>query len=1004
MSEFRHNAFISYRSASRRAAERLNRDLHALAKRHDSADFDLFLDVADLRPGALDERLRAELEESRCLVVLLDRDTVQSPWVAKEISHWLATVGTPERLFLVRLDDLDLTWEESTGEFTAPLGLPEPLRGLFTEEQKWIDYAPSSFNLEATGLAGLCASLLDVDPAEFLLEEAVYQRRRTRRLVAVLVVIVLLLAASVVGFVVASQAQLEAERSAAEARAQADAAEALLAAADSPTVGIERVLRAASISDSPTVRSAMLAVSQSARRLKRALIYPENETGHPADDVAFTPDGAHLLTWGRGREEKTTYLRLWDLATGRFEHLTAGVSGITAATPAGDGHLAACASEGPVLIELTGGRVTTLDQTWKPDAACSLHRYRDGVVLVSSSAYLIDPKGEVRTIEGVDSAAANPQAPAAAVAGRSGVHLVTATTQRLASDRQAKINRADYAGGFTVQFGPHEWGTLTEVRGSAQIRTRTLPANAVVIAPVLDGSKVTDDFAWLTADGEVRWTRDDRATKLENSQGEPSWTPFASALQPLGYGVFLAVHRNTAALVVPPGGQGPQWTQQVAAERLGSAKRAGAEPVVAACASADAALVHTDLPEGGSVLLRNGQHARRLPALGQFGSNCDVVVTGGALTVVPQTAIREDTVQLRPTLVADKVVVSPVGDQLAVLRAGFPIEVLSTLPTEELPAPWDIGPPRQGLASALGEREVLLDSKQLVLSGGAASAVRISVPDGAKLVAPRPDGTGAVLGFREAPGLEVTDRRRGELSTACATSDVVYRPGKDFQQSTVAAEAQIPFYRKDKRTFVDCRNGSTADIDPDHRILGYEIGRTMGRIVSRIGERTMVTTWTRGDESSLATVEGPAGDGQVTFDPTGTAAVTFTAERRELTVYRREGETWRQQSRLATNLPRIAGAQLVENGTLLLAVATGGGFELFDTATSRVVASQPNLSTGFGLAPVTGFSARSGAERLVVSLHTGNGTTTGAVIRIPIGIAALRRQLCALHKATECGN
>ncbi|MFC3893084.1 hypothetical protein ACFOWZ_16540 [Lentzea rhizosphaerae] len=53
--------------------------------------------------------------------------------------------------------------------------------------------------------------------------------------------------------------------------------------------------------------------------------------------------------------------------------------------------------------------------------------------------------------------------------------------------------------------------------------------------------------------------------------------------------------------------------------------------------------------------------------------------------------------------------------------------------------------------------------------------------------------------------------------------------------------------------------------------------------------------------------------------------------------------------------------------------------------------------------PCQRFSARTGAHRLVVSLHTDEGVTTGAVIRILIGIAVLRRQLCALHSATECG-
>lgn len=463
--DFRYNAFISYRSSARQAAERLKTDLYAIAKRHPGRpDFALFLDSSHLRPGPLSEEIRAELTRSRYLVVLLDRTTVESTWVAEEISHWLATVGSPDRLVLVRLEaELDLTWNRAAGTFTEPDGVPAPLRDLFATEQKWVDYIePSRFGSRA-GLAGLCAKIMDIGAAEYLMEEAAFQRRRAGRISALVVVLALLTTVATISAFVAVDNRREAERNATQALAQADASEALLAATDSPTLAIERALRAAANSDSPTVRSAMLAVSQAARRLERAIVYPEQQTGHPAADARFSADGTTLMAWGQGRSPGTSRLLAWDVETGKVRtDVPVAAASLRDVTRIGEGRFAACGGAGPILIEEATERTIRLDETARAaqDPDCEVHAFADGVLLLSgvrgvdSVAHVVDRAGGVRTIEGADSVAARPESGAAAVTGRSGIAVVTGGDRHdMSTMPGGTVTFADPQGGFVVKDG-----------------------------------------------------------------------------------------------------------------------------------------------------------------------------------------------------------------------------------------------------------------------------------------------------------------------------------------------------------------------------------------------------------------------------------------------------------------------------------------------------------------------------------------------------------------------
>lgn len=1025
---FRYSAFISYPSGLKRIAARLRRDLYAIAKRHpDGSELNIFLDTAALRPGRLDERIFTEVRRSRYLIVLCGPGTATSDWVRDEIKHWLATVGSSERLVMVRSDhSIDLGWDTNHQRFHKPDDVPEPLRHLFDAEQKWIDYSGRAVFRQTDGLTGMCAELMAAEAKDFLQEETAFQRRRTRIVTAVAAVTALLLVVAIISGIAAVRNAQEAEDNASQAFAQADAAEALLAAANSPTLAIERALRATSRSDSPTVRSAMLAVSQATRRLKRAFVFPEEETGHPVAGAGFSTDGAKLLAWGDGSAPGTSDVRVWDVATGVVEaSVTAPAAGLRDVTRVDDRRLAACGAAGPIVIDIVDRRATRLDDGWTdgPGRNCEVHEYADGVVVLGAdaagggSALSLDRGGAITRIEGVDTVAAHPSARSALAAGPEGVVLVTAGRQVEVSTAPASATFADSHGTFLVTTGPQAWGFITQDSGSPTMRTAMVPETAVDVAPLLDLGRITGELAWITGDGTLGWTRDDRRTQLKDSQGAPVLNPYATALEPLGSQDFVAVYRNTAAVVRPPTGDAPSdappdtprpttdWTQALVDIRIGVPKYSADNPVVARCADSTAVLLATDAPEGGSVLVDGGGAKRRLTSRGDFTAACDAVDAGTSLSVVPQLGGTEP-VELRSTLVADSVEVSPVGDQVAVVKSGFPIEVLSTLPTADLPRPWDATMGRDGAMVAFGERELFTDlgKGRLVITDGSGVVERVPVPEFASIAAARPDGTGAAVIESGTKQVTLVDGPHTvPADAACTPGTTTYLPGLDFQRSVTAAEAQIPAVRSDS-SVVDCRDGRTVPFDPATEILAYDVGTATGRIVARTAGRLTVTTWSRGNPSSLRTLDGPPlppGGGTTSFDPTAQLALTNSVGGRRLTLYRRAGDAWTTTLGLATGLPQVVAAQVVDAGTLVIAVSAKGGFELFDVATGRLVASDPGLATTSGDDDVSSISTRRVGDDLFVALQT-NASTSAATIRIPVGITALKHQLCALYAAPEC--
>jgi hypothetical protein len=1020
--EYRYDAFLSYRSASSgRSARRLNRHLLAISKRHrEQRPPRIFYDQYALPPGRLQEALLDAVRASRHLVVLIDREVAATRWVALEIEQWLAAGGTPDRLFLVRTDrSVDLTWVRDTGGFAEPGRLPEPLRRLFTTEQAYIDYPARAVTRPDDKLARLCATLVGADPRDYLVAEAEIQRRRNRRTTVVAGALAALLVAAVFFGVQSEVNRRAADRSAIEAFAQADAAEALLAAADAPTRSIERAVRAGAASSSPTVRSAMLAVSQQARRLRRALAYPEDRAGNPLAAAAFSADGSRLVAWGDGPRPETSYLQIWNVRSGDAEF-----SGVVDAPDIGEvvrvsrQVATGCSSRGPVVLNLADGaaRSTPLGP---PAGRCAAHVIQGGVVvLAGETATFVDRRGRPVRVDGVSSVAAHPAARFALAAGRSGTHVLRGGRWITVANTPAQARTADPNGAFLARVSRTSWQFIDQDDDGPRLRPVTVPAAAADVVALVDFARLSGDVMWVTDDGTVGWSGDDTTTRVGNPQGEPSWSPFRTRLAALHDGDAVVIFRNTATVVrsprvgMPVGapldgwqpGRSPGWAQRVVEHRLGVSTPDRMEPVLGRCLDGQAVFVTTDLPEGGSLAIKGDGEATETTGPAIDGGNCTLVDAGAHLDVV--TSAPEARIRLRDNVVPGSVVPAPDGTAVALVQPGVPVQILSTEPEDSLPRPWNVSTNGGARPAALGDRQVGEDLDGLVLVDGGRTA-RVPVPDLASVIAVRPDGRGAVVTTADGARLAVVEGDQVRAGAAvCAGAPVRYEPEPSFRRSVAAAQAQIPVIRsKDGATVTDCRTGRTIAGQPAIDVLQYDVGRTAAVLVTRAGTDTTITRWRPDRGTALSVTDGPPlpdPDARLVVGDRTDDALTFGPGGRRLSLQRRTDGRWATALEIVPNLADVPAAALVDGGTLLLAVSSSGGFELYDTATGRLLVSDPiavDVRGGDRIADMVAF--RHG-EDLFVYLFGADRHRATAVVQVPIGIPALTTQLCGLYRAAGC--
>jgi len=135
------NGFISYsHAADGQLAPAIQRGLHHLAKPWNRRRaLWIFRDQTGLSvTPALWTAIREALDKSDYFVLLASPAAAESPWVSREITHWLSTKSAARILPVVT--DGHWNWDASRGDFSDDsTAVPQALRGTFDEEPLFLD-------------------------------------------------------------------------------------------------------------------------------------------------------------------------------------------------------------------------------------------------------------------------------------------------------------------------------------------------------------------------------------------------------------------------------------------------------------------------------------------------------------------------------------------------------------------------------------------------------------------------------------------------------------------------------------------------------------------------------------------------------------------------------------------------------------------------------------------------------------------------------------------------
>jgi hypothetical protein len=237
-----YDAFISYsHTADGRLAPAVQSGLQRLARPwYRTRALRVFRDETGLAVNPhLWASIEAALDESEHFVLLASPESAASPWVAREIEHWIA--HKPVDRILPVLTDGDLVWDSATGAYDVArsTALPPMLATAFVAEPRHLDLrwarTEEQLDLRHAGfraaIAGLAAPMHGISRDE-LEGEDVHQHRRAMRLAwsaAALLLFVTIAAVVAATFAVsyASEARANERRAVAEeARARRNATEA----------------------------------------------------------------------------------------------------------------------------------------------------------------------------------------------------------------------------------------------------------------------------------------------------------------------------------------------------------------------------------------------------------------------------------------------------------------------------------------------------------------------------------------------------------------------------------------------------------------------------------------------------------------------------------------------------------------------------------------------------------------------------------------------------------
>jgi hypothetical protein len=222
-----YDAFLSYsHEADAEVAPALTAGLERLAKPwYRRRALRVFSDSSALSANpALWSTIAAAMDESDYLVALASPESARSPWVGREIEHWVAT--KPRGTILLALTDGELVWDDARGGFDPErsTALHPALHDAFHEEPLYVDLRWTAGESDLTlrnpqflSAVAVLAAPLHGTPKDELVGEDLRQHRRTVRLArAAVAALVILAGATVVGALVAMDQAEEAQQKADE--------------------------------------------------------------------------------------------------------------------------------------------------------------------------------------------------------------------------------------------------------------------------------------------------------------------------------------------------------------------------------------------------------------------------------------------------------------------------------------------------------------------------------------------------------------------------------------------------------------------------------------------------------------------------------------------------------------------------------------------------------------------------------------------------------------------
>ena len=359
---WRYKAFVSYsHAADSQLAAALQSSLQQFAKPwYRLRAMRLFRDATSLAANpALWSSIERALNASEYFILLASPAAAASPWVQREVEHWLAA-RSADRLLLV-LTDGDVHWSTEGRDFdrARTSALPRSLEGAFSEEPLYLDvrslesWGDAPFrSTEFRNVVADLAATLSGRPKDEIIGDDVRQHRRTRR-VAWAAGLSLLALTGLAGSAAWSAAV---QRDRALREQQVALARRLVAQAE---LVRQRRPDLLPVSVLLTLESLRMSPSDEARESLRATAMllptpgPLFRHDGPVGYVAVSADGTRILTTTAGSA------RVWNTDSARVIRSVA-LDGAFATAMSPSGQLLATAGIGEVrLVDIATGTVVT---------------------------------------------------------------------------------------------------------------------------------------------------------------------------------------------------------------------------------------------------------------------------------------------------------------------------------------------------------------------------------------------------------------------------------------------------------------------------------------------------------------------------------------------------------------------------------------------------------------------------------------------------------------------